>query len=53
MLNLLDGTSTPKLHNENWTGVKLVDEEPNADTEIFNDTLPNKRSIPEKIAHLL
>ncbi len=39
MLNLLDGTSSPKLHNENWTGVKLIDEEPNADTEIFNDTL--------------
>ena len=39
MLNLLDGTGSPKLHYDNWTGVKLIDEEQNADTETFNDTL--------------
>src|SRR5688500_1097379 len=39
MLNLLDGTGSPKLHYDNWTGVKLIDEEPNADIETFNDTL--------------
>lgn len=39
MLNLLDGTGSPKLHYDNWTGAKLVDEEANSDTEPFNDTL--------------
>lgn len=39
MLNLFDGTGTPKLHYDNWSGVKLIDEEPQADTEEFNDTL--------------
>lgn len=39
MLNLLDGTGSPKLHYENWTGVKLIDEELQADTEQFNDML--------------
>lgn len=39
MLNLFDGTSSPKLHYDNWTGVKLNDEEPEAGTEQFNDML--------------
>lgn len=39
MLNLLDGTTSPKLHYDNWTGVKLIDEEPNTDPEPFEDTL--------------
>ena len=39
MLNLLDGTSSPKLHYDNWTGVKLVDEEVNPNEEPFGDTL--------------
>ncbi len=39
LLNLLDGTGSPKLHYKDWTGVKLVDEEPNSEREPFNDTL--------------
>jgi len=39
MLNLLDGTISPKLHYDNWTGVKLVDEELDTNTELFADTL--------------
>lgn len=39
MLNLLEGTGSPKLHYDNWTGVKLIDEETNTDAEPFVDTL--------------
>jgi len=39
MLNLLDGTGSPKLHYDNWTGVKLFDEEPNDLSRVFKDTL--------------
>jgi len=39
MLNLLDGTGSPKLHYDNWTGVKLIDEDLGADREVFGDTL--------------
>jgi hypothetical protein len=39
MLNLFDGTASPKLHYDNWSGVKLIDEEPQADSEQFNDML--------------
>lgn len=39
MLNLLDGTGSPKLHYDKWTGVKLTDEEFDGDTEPFADTL--------------
>ena len=39
MLNLLDGIGSPKLHYDNWTGVKLVDEESNDGLELFKDTL--------------
>lgn len=39
MLNLFDGTSSPKhLYNE-WTGVKLIDEESNENESEFKDTL--------------
>jgi hypothetical protein len=40
-LNLLDGTGSPKLHYDNWSGVKLIDEEPETDAEPFGDTLHN------------
>jgi hypothetical protein len=39
MLNLLDGTGSPKHYYDQWTGVKLVDEESNKDIEPFGDTL--------------
>ena len=39
MLNLFDGTGSPKHMNNEWTGVKLVDEEPNENEEEFQDTL--------------
>ena len=39
LLNLFDGTSAPKLHYNSWTGVKLVDEEPDGSLEPFYDTL--------------
>ncbi|MBX3241320.1 MAG: hypothetical protein KIT80_17555 [Chitinophagaceae bacterium] len=39
MLNLLDGTGSPKLHCDKWTGVKLIDEEFDEDDEPFADTL--------------
>jgi hypothetical protein len=39
MLNLLDGTGSPKLHFDNWTGVKLVDDDETSETESFKDTL--------------
>lgn len=39
LLNLLDGTSSPKLHYDEWSGVKLIDENPDSSTEPFNDTL--------------
>ena len=38
-LNLFDGKASPKLHYDNWKGVKLIYEEPDADTETFADTL--------------
>ena len=39
MLNLLDGTGSPKQYYDDWTGVKLIDEVPNEKKEPFNDTL--------------
>lgn len=39
MLNLLDGTGSPKLHYDNWTGVKLIDEDPDDNAAPFHDTL--------------
>ena len=39
MLNLLDGTGSPKLHYDNWSGVKLVDEEHQKGAHQFDDML--------------
>jgi len=39
MLNLLDGTGSPKLKFEEWKGVKLVDEEDNINEAPFIDNL--------------
>ena len=39
MLNLFDGTSSPKHMYNEWTGVKLIDEELNENEEEFQDTL--------------
>jgi hypothetical protein len=39
MLNLIDGTGSPKLHYDNWTGVNLIDAENDNNAESFNDTL--------------
>ena len=39
MLNLLDGTGCPKKMYNEWTGVKLVDEYPEKNSEPFTDTL--------------
>lgn len=38
LLNLLDGTGSPKQMYDDWTGVRLVDEEPDEEEE-FRDTL--------------
>ena len=39
MLNLLDGTTTPKLASSQWKGLKLVDEEEDEIAEPFEDML--------------
>jgi hypothetical protein len=39
MLNLFDGTGSPKHMCNEWTGIKLVDEEPNENEPEFQDTL--------------
>ncbi|WP_295668718.1 hypothetical protein [uncultured Mucilaginibacter sp.] len=39
MLNLLDGTGSPKKMYKEWTGVQLVNEEPENDSESFAGTL--------------
>jgi hypothetical protein len=39
MLNLIDGTGSPKLHYDNWSGVKLVDEEHQKGAHQFDDML--------------
>jgi hypothetical protein len=38
-LNLLDGTTTPRNLEDEWTGVKLVDEQLDKNTDVFNDKL--------------
>jgi hypothetical protein len=38
-LNLLDGTGSPNLKYYDWTGVSLIDEQPNIETDEFTDTL--------------
>lgn len=39
MLNIIDGTTDPKLMLDEWTGIKLVDQEHNEDTVKFQDML--------------
>lgn len=39
MLNLLDGTSSPKNDNGDWTGLQVVDEDPTADSDFADDFL--------------
>lgn len=39
MLNLIDGTSSPKHMYNEWTGVKLIDDEPNESEPGFQGTL--------------
>lgn len=39
MLNHLDGTSTPQLNADQWTGLKLVDEEDDPDADAFDGQL--------------
>ena len=39
MFNLFDGTGSPKYMHDEWTGVKLVDEEANENELEFLDTL--------------
>lgn len=42
MLNLFDGTGFPKNDNGDWTGLKVVDEEPNEKDEPVDDFLHDK-----------
>ena len=39
MLNLLDGTGSPKNYYDDWTGVKLIDELTGENQDEFNDML--------------
>ena len=39
MLNLLDGTGSPKNDYDNWSGIKLIDEQAQGNNEEFNDML--------------
>lgn len=42
MLNLFDGTGFPKNDNEDWTGLKVIDEEPAKNSEPVDDWLHDK-----------
>jgi len=42
MLNLFDGTGFPKNDNDDWTGLKVIDEEPNENSEPVDDWLHDK-----------
>ena len=42
MLNLFDGTGFPKNDYEDWTGLKVIDEEPNENSEPVDDWLHDK-----------
>ncbi|MFD2967752.1 hypothetical protein [Sphingobacterium bambusae] len=42
MLNLFDGTGFPKNDNEDWTGLKVIDEEPAKKSEPVDDWLHDK-----------
>src|SRR5688572_31372606 len=39
MLNIIDGTTDPKLMFDEWTGIKLVDQEHDEDAKEFQDML--------------
>jgi len=39
MLNIIDGTTDPKLMFDEWTGIKLVDQEHNEGAKEFQDML--------------
>jgi len=39
MLNIIDGTTDPRLMLDEWTGIKLVDKGHNEDAEKFQDML--------------
>ena len=42
LLNLFDGTGSPKYYYDEWTGIKLIDEEPRENEEEFNDMLHDR-----------
>jgi len=42
MLNLFDGTGFPKNDNDDWTGIKVIDEEPQENSEPVDDWLHDK-----------
>jgi hypothetical protein len=42
LLNLLDGTTSPKDNSDHWTGVRLIDEEPNENLNPVDDMLHDK-----------
>lgn len=42
MLNLFDGTGFPKNDTNDWTGLKIIDEEPNDNSEPVDDWLHDK-----------
>jgi hypothetical protein len=42
MLNLFDGTGFPKNDNDDWTGLKVIDEEPSENPEPVDDWLHDK-----------
>ena len=42
LLNLFDGTGFPKNDDGDWTGLKIVDEEPNENSEPLDDWLHDK-----------
>ena len=39
MLNIIDGTTDPKLMYDEWTGIKLIDQDLNEDADEFQDML--------------
>ena len=42
MLNVFDGTGSPKYYYDEWSGVKLIDEEFQENEEEFNDMLHDR-----------
>ena len=39
MLNIIDGTTDPKLMYDEWTGIKLIDQDLNEDADEFQEML--------------